>query len=452
MAVHGPISRAESLLLVAALLLALSVGPSAAQSQFQCGAQMTPGHHASIGAVMNTTVLDVAPDQSSQPVYSVAFDPSNGNRLASGQDSDNTVKVWDVSTGACVATLEGHDDKVQSVAFSPTGDRLASGSLDGKVKVWDVSTWDCVATLVYQSVYSVAFDPSDGNRLAVGYQSGIVKVWDVSTGDTDGNSDTLVTLDTFSSDGVTGHTQVVSSVAFDPSDGNRLASASWDHKVKLWDISTASCVATLEGHNWKVFSVAFDPTGERLASGSGGSGLDKVKVWDTSNGNCVATLQSYLEGDVLSVAFDPLDGNRLASACERVVIWDVSTQSCVTVTESLGQVHSLSFYTSDADQLAPGSRRSYRLAGSTRYDINVWDLDIDECATDDDNNCHANADCTNTAGSFTCACSSGYEGDGISTCTPPPPPPAPEGTSNASTLHVVGLGLLYCLAFLSWMM
>jgi WD40 repeat protein len=72
-------------------------------------------------------------------VLSVAFSP-DGSRLASGS-SDRTIKVWDTASGQELRTLKGHSSQVQSVAFSPDGSRLASGSDDQTIHVWDARPW-----------------------------------------------------------------------------------------------------------------------------------------------------------------------------------------------------------------------------------------------------------------------------------------------------------------------
>src|SRR5207244_10836988 len=104
----------------------------------------------------------------SDAINAVAFS-IDGKTLASGS-SDNTVKLWDVSTGAELRTLKGHSNSVVpviSVAFSPDGRTLASGSSDKTVKLWDVSTGAELRTLKGHSeaVWSVAFS-LDGNTLA----------------------------------------------------------------------------------------------------------------------------------------------------------------------------------------------------------------------------------------------------------------------------------------------
>jgi WD40 repeat protein len=67
---------------------------------------------------------------------SVAYSP-DGQRIASGAD-DGTVKIWNAETGALISALSGHIDSVVSVAFSPDGRRLVSGSFDTTVKIWAV--------------------------------------------------------------------------------------------------------------------------------------------------------------------------------------------------------------------------------------------------------------------------------------------------------------------------
>ena len=112
----------------------------------------------------------------SDPVYSVAFSP-DGRTLASGS-YDNTIKLWDVQSQREIATLTGHSDPVYSVAFSPDGRTLASGTWDKTIKLWDVQSQRQIATLTGHSndVMSVAFSP-DGRMLASGSRDKTIKLW-----------------------------------------------------------------------------------------------------------------------------------------------------------------------------------------------------------------------------------------------------------------------------------
>jgi hypothetical protein len=269
-------------------------------------------------------------------VTSVAFSP-DGRLLASGSD-DQTLKLWDVETRQEVRTLRGHTDPVWSVAFSPDGRLLASGSGDNTVKLWDVETGQEVRTLSGHTdpVWSVAFSP-DGRLLASGSGDNTVKLWDVETGQE------VRTL--------RGHTFLVVSVAFSL-DGRLLASGSLDNTVKLWDVETGQEVHTLRGHTDSVWSVAFSPDGRLLASGSDDQ---TVKLWDVETGQEVRTLRGHTSW-VTSVAFSP-DGRLLASGSDdqTVKLWDVATgQEVRTLSGHTAPVRSLAF-SPDGRLLASGS-------------------------------------------------------------------------------------------------
>jgi WD40 repeat protein len=238
-------------------------------------------------------------------VASVAFSP-DGHILASGSE-DKTVKFWDVASGRELRTLRGHSENVNSVAFAPDGLTLASGSTDHTVKLWDVASGRELRTLRGHSenVNSVAFSP-DGLTLASGSTDHTVKLWDVASGRTRLN--------------LVGHTDEVASIVFS-ADGRILASGSHDKTIKLWDVASGRTLRTLGGHTDGVNSVAFSPDGRSLASGSGSFlGTDHtIRLWDVASGRALRTLT--LENWAKSVAFSP-DGHWLASGGGTNTIWD----------------------------------------------------------------------------------------------------------------------------------
>jgi len=271
-------------------------------------------------------------------VLDLAFSPDS--RTLASTSEDRSVRLWEVPSGRPIGVFHGHADFVQAVAFAPNGRELASGGLDGTMKVWDRRSAHPVVFDQHTGwVMRLAFR-RDGRRIVseagpYRVEGETTKGWDPITGVLDpaltgivpdklgdeylpAASSSVPPLPVTSPDGtrlarvwansegaptpdrskkytntavvvlnaatglvlftLVGHSADVVGIAFSP-DGRRIATASYDRTIKLWDTATGREVFTLRGHTAGVNVLAFSPDGHRIVSG----GIDfAARVWDAT--------------------------------------------------------------------------------------------------------------------------------------------------------------------------
>lgn len=238
-------------------------------------------------------------------VNALAFSPNN-LFLASGS-SDNTVRLWHPLKGTCTGVLYGHDSHVVSLSFSPNSSTVASGSNDGSIKLWNVTTGACLTTLSYNAsggFISVAFLHGTDTLASVTDRARI-DVWDLSTWK-------LKSTDGFD---VTGFAHV-EKATFSANTSQVLLKSS--RVLKIWDLFAGERAhIAYDGHSF--YSVALSPDGTRIALGTD----SKIHVLDSHTHQLLQILEGHTDG-VSSLAF-ALKGMQLASGSYdgTVKIWDL---------------------------------------------------------------------------------------------------------------------------------
>jgi WD40 repeat protein len=295
-----------------------------------------------------------------QPIISVAMSP-DGKTIASGSQ-DNTIKLWNTETGELLETLNGHHSAIIALAFSPDGKILASSSNhefnDGTIKLWDLNTSklrkSLGVSLVNLRVGSLAFS-RDQQYLASGHigftaVDTAIRIWQIDRGKV---AHTLK-----------GHGWEVTAIAFS-SDGRILVSGGADSAIMIWDWRAEKRLRTLNRPDdffgslasWFdqskgiIWAIAISPDDKIIASG----GSDQpIYLWNLETGKLEKSLTDH-EGYVCCLAFSP-DRQTLASGGKDNIIriWNYHTGELLQTLNHLGTVKSLAF-SPDGQTLVSGS-------------------------------------------------------------------------------------------------
>jgi WD40 repeat protein/tRNA A-37 threonylcarbamoyl transferase component Bud32 len=234
-------------------------------------------------------------------VWRVLWSPDALRLLTLPNGENLSPRLWDPWSGALLRELRTGGRWAYSAAFSPNGEIVATAGTDDRVDLWNAQTGDAQGQPLMGAGQSVAFSP-DGKRMATG--SSRIRIWDVASGTP------ILELE--------GHPKTrVGELAYDPT-GTRLVSAGWDdHLAKIWDLSTGRLLVTLDGHTARLMNARFSPDARYVVTGA----LDSIaRLWDGRTGDLLRTFQ----GPAHAIDFAP-DGTKLATGIGKTVItWDIT--------------------------------------------------------------------------------------------------------------------------------
>jgi pSer/pThr/pTyr-binding forkhead associated (FHA) protein len=263
-------------------------------------------------------------------------------------EQNSSRSLWDLSSESNIIVLSGHGDLVRSVAFSPDGKHLATGSADKSIKIWDLTLEKESQTLVGHklAISAVAFSP-DGKCLASGSADKTIKIWNLAL------AEEIQQL--------AGHGMGVNTVAFSP-DSKCLASGSADKTIKIWDLASGEIVQTLVGHKMGINAVVFSPDNEQLASGS----ADRtVKFWKILSGDECLALPAF-RSSINALFFSPDQKNLAIFTDDKMIrLWDLEAEQEIRV---------LSGYSWQTGSLAISIDGQKFASGSEDKAVRVWKL------------------------------------------------------------------------------
>ncbi|CUA68982.1 putative WD repeat-containing protein alr3466 [Nostoc sp, PCC 7120] [Rhizoctonia solani] len=292
-------------------------------------------------------------------VWSVAFSP-DGNSVISGS-WDGTIRTWSAHSQDSIGNpFRGHSDWIRSVSYSPLGNIIASGSDDETIRLWDVNTHQQLGQPIQSDsrIHSVAFSPSAKLIASDCYRTYsphpcTIQLWDVDKRKA-------------ASRPFEGHTMLVLSVQFSP-DGSRIISGSDDKTIRVWDVERGTTiVGPLKRHTSSVRSISLSPDGSQIVSGSHDHTL---RLWDTRSGEIIGSPFKGHTHYVYSVDFSPRGTYVVSGGWDHTVrLWDIRTGR---------EVESFEEHTYDVGSVAFSPCGQYVASGSGDYKVIIRNISSD---------------------------------------------------------------------------
>jgi WD40 repeat protein len=272
------------------------------------------------------------------------------------------IRLYDFATGQLTALLKGHINTVFSLAFSPDGKHLVSGSFDRTAIIWDVNDHRLLYRLAGHTglLQGVAFTP-DGERVITASEDTTLKLWSVS----DGRE--LATL--------AGHSDKVRSMAVSSLDG-LIASGSRNGEIRLWDSRTGRFVRTLANQGVEVGALSFSADGKLLVAGNGAQiGPFPLRVWDVATGRIITTYTGHTN-TVFAATVAP-DGLHVATggSAGDIQLWDLKTGETQQVLAGIGAPTVAVGFSGDGQQIGWGTKWKMGWTSNDRGDLD-WEMHL----------------------------------------------------------------------------